>query len=87
MYLICIWDIIILHTWRTYIKHFVQEVSIVLSGTDPPVSLLWNIVPIDETFGYVDDVDTTYQVLSEFGKWKRQDFVRSIPKKLENFKV
>ena len=35
-------------------------------GMDSPVGQLNKFVALDETFGYVEDVDTAYQVLREF---------------------
>ena len=40
--------------------------SFSLSVMDSPVGKLQNFVTIDEAFGYVDDVETAYQVLREF---------------------
>lgn len=54
------------------------------------VGKLKNFVPIDKRFGYVDDVDMAYHEPSFTWIWnnkKRQDFVRSIPKILENITI
>lgn len=57
---------------------------------DSLVGKLKNFVPIDKRFGYVDDVDMAYHEPSFTWIWnnkKRQDFVRSIPKILENITI
>ena len=54
------------------------------------VGKLKNFVPIDKRFGYVDDLDMAYHEPSFTWIWnnkKRQDFVRSIPKILENITI
>lgn len=57
---------------------------------DSLVGKLKNFVPIDKRFGYVDDLDMAYHEPSFTWIWnnkKRQDFVRSIPKILENITI